>query len=178
MVARRLSIALFAAAAAAQRAPVKLNPRADAMVQPMAATFTVTATPATITFTATNPATAPSAPGSATAAVKWQNNGTAGNSWNLTVAAGSSTFTGCATVPISAVTVACSSVTVGGSGKGTCSAPFALSTGGQPVATGTENRASATYTVNLTFTLADSWSYIATTGQSCSLTLTYIATLN
>ena len=179
MLSSLLSIALFAAAAAAQPAAVRPKVQA-AIIRPLITTVNITATPATITFTATNPAITPDA-GSQSAVVQWSGyNGTHPNPWNLTVSGGSATFGSCLTVPISAVTVTCTSTTLVGGGTGTavCGAPFALSTGATAVAGGVQNGSTATYTINLTFSLADNWKYIATNGQTCSLTLTYTANLN
>jgi hypothetical protein len=171
---------LFAAAAAVQPGPPAPKLRAALVIGPLSPTVTVTATPTTISFTGTNPATAPLVAGSAQAVVTWSYNGTHLNPWNLTVSALSTPFTGCSTVPISAVTVTCSSATLTGNGAGGaagCSPASKLSTAATQVASGTQNSNTGTYTVNLTFALADSWNYIATTGQACSLTLTYNATL-
>lgn len=176
-----LSMTLFAAAAAVQPGPAASKLRAALIVRPLAiTTVIVSATPATISFTGTNPATAQLVPGSP-AAVTWSYKGSKRNTWNLTVSGGgSTTFGSCTTVPISAVTVTCASASQAGNGQGTavCSAPFQLSNGATQVAGGTEDNGSTTiYTVNLTFTLKDSWQYMVTTGQTCSLTLTYDATL-
>jgi hypothetical protein len=176
-----LSMTLFAAAAAVQPGPAAPKPRAALIIQPLASTaVTVTATPATISFTGTNPATAPSVAGSAQTVVSWVYDGNTHAPWNLTVSVGGpTTFGSCTTVPISAVTVTCASASLAGPGNGSaaCSPASGLSTAPTQVASGTENGTTATYTVKLTFTLADSWKYIATTGQTCSLTLTYNATL-
>jgi hypothetical protein len=94
------------------------------------------------------------------------------------VQAPSASFPGCSTVPVSAVTVTCSSATVSGGGSGSCGGPVVLSTSAQNLATGTEAFLSATYTVNLTFTLTDSWKYVAQLSPPCSLTVTYTANLN
>jgi hypothetical protein len=76
-------------------------------------------------------------------------------------------------VPVSAVKVTCANVT--GGSFGTCAAGVTLSTTGQNVAGGLESTANnAPYSVTLNFTLADSWSYIA--NSSCSISLTYTVT--
>jgi hypothetical protein len=53
-----------------------------------------------------------------------------------------------------------------------------LSTSSQTVANGTEASGQTLYTVNLTFTLTDSWKYIAELSPQCSLSLTYNAVFN
>jgi len=91
--------------------------------------------------------------------------------WTLTAQAGAASFTGCATVPASAVTVTCASTSVtGGGGTGSCSGSFTLSSSPQQVAGGLEGNS---YTVTLNFKLTDRWRYIAATTPSCTLTLTY-----
>ena len=133
-----------------------------------------TVTPASITFTATNPGSLPVVGGSSGAVVSWTTAGSIFGSWNLTVSAPAN-FTSCPTVPVSAVTVSCSSVS-GGTG-GACGGSSALSTGGVQMASGTQGLLlPGNYSVNLNFTLQDSWKYIAS--SSCSLTLTYTITAN
>jgi len=151
----------------------KLHPLAT--VQPQANNFTLTVSPATITFTADNPGTLPVVAGSAATTASWTALGS-GNNWSLVVQAASPTFANCSTVPISAVTVSCSSVNVFGlGGSGSCSGSFPLSTTPQTVASGSEGLVSLTYSVTLSFKLADSWKYIAETSPACSLSLTYTA---
>ena len=128
-------------------------------------------TPAAITFTATDPTGTPVVTGSATAVVTWTTKGGAtANSWTLGVSA-PSTFAACSTVPASAVKVTCGSVT-----GGACSAATNLTNTATTIASGKESTGTANYTVNLTFTLQDSWKYIAS--SSCSLTVTYTITAN
>jgi len=171
--------ALWACTSVAQLAPAQQKPRlvtkAEA-IQPMAATMgTVTATPGTISFTATDPDLGSDA-GSSVATVNWTTTGgSTASTWNLKVRSSAANFANCATVHASAVTVSCSTVT--GGTAGTCSAPFALSTTSTQVASGKESSsAGAPYSVTLTFTLADSWRYIAKQSPSCTLTLTYTVT--
>lgn len=135
----------------------------------------VTAAPATISFTATDPDLG-SVAGSATSAVSWLTNGGSFlSTWTLTVQAASASFTNCATVPTSAITVSCSLVT--GGFLGACRAAFPLSTVAQQVASGRESPfANAPFTVNINFTLADSWRYIAKQSPACTQTLTYLVT--
>ncbi len=141
------------------------------------ANFSLTITPATISFTGTNPTSAPVVAGSAAASVTWSNSNPSAGNWNLTVLSSSPTFTNCPSIPLSAVTVSCTSSAVTPNGSATCSAPFALSTSAQQVVGGHQSAATSNYAVNLTFTLADSWKYIAETNPSCSLSLSYLATV-
>ncbi len=132
----------------------------------------ILATPATISFSATDPDLG-SAAGSATSTVTWSilNGRDNKQTWTLTAQAGGASFTGCATIPASAVTVTCASTSVtGGGGTGSCSGPVALSTSPQQVAGGLEGN---DYTVTLNFRLTDRWRYVAATAPSCTLTLTY-----
>lgn len=155
-------------AAPAQVAPAVVRPN------PLATTTISgdTVTPATITFTATNPTGTPVVSGSAAAVVTWKTGTPKGGAWTLTVNSSGTDFSSCTTVPASAVTVTCSSVT--GGTAGACSGATALSTSATQVAGGTEGAGTTTYTVNLGFTLADSWKYIAS--SLCSLSLAYTIT--
>ena len=132
-------------------------------------------TPATISFTATDPAGAPIVNGSASATVSWNTAGNSGTpTWTLQVSA-PTTFTSCPTVPASAVIVTCASVT--GGTAGACSSPTSLSPTPVQMAGGAEpGSGSNPYSVNLTFTLQDTWEYIAS--SSCSLSVTYTITAN
>lgn len=153
-----------------------LSPAASPI--PLATLSTMSATPATIQFTANDPGSAVA--GNSTATVKWTvTAGVRNNTWTLSVYANSTTFTGCTTVPASAVGVSCSSasVTSGGGATATCQSggPFTLPTTapGQQVASGHEGNAnSSTFTVVLNYRFTDSWEYIANT---CPLTITYTA---
>jgi hypothetical protein len=140
-----------------------------------AASFSVNVSPATITFSATDPDTAPVVAGSAPASVTWQNLDFNSGAWGLTVQANASTFSNCPTVPVSAVTVSCASASTSIGGSASCSAPFTLSTTAQTVASGSQSFLTYSYSVTLNFTLADNWKYIAETSPSCSLSLSYIA---
>ena len=135
---------------------------------------TVTATPSTISFNATDPDLG-SVAGNSPATVSWSVTGGNNNSnWTLTVQAAATSFTGCGTVPVSAVTVACSSAAVsGGSGTGVCSGAFSLSTPPQQVAGGIEGNGTRSYSVNINFTLSDRWRYVAALSPPCNITLTY-----
>ena len=135
----------------------------------------VSAAPGTISFTATDPDLG-SVAGSSASTVSWTTTGgSAATTWNLKVHAATASFTNCATVPTSAITVTCTSVT--GGTAGACKPAITLSTASQQVATGKESAsASAPYSVSMNFTLADSWAYIAKTSPACTQTLTYTVT--
>jgi hypothetical protein len=142
-----------------------------ATVHPMAnGSFTVSVSPATVSFTATNPNSAPVVAGNATATASWNNLDFNTGPWNLTVQAGAGSFGNCPTVPISAVTVSCASVSATIGGSGSCAAGFKLSTSPQIVASGNQALLTYSYTITLNFTLADS-------SPSCSLSLAYTATV-
>ena len=172
-----LSIALLGAMAVRPPAVPVGKSRAAVTAKPQAAgNFTLTVSPATISFSATNPGTAPVVAGSSPATASWSVL-SVGSTWNLQVQATSPTFANCSTVPVSAVTVTCSSVSVTGiGGSGTCSGAFPLSTGMQTVASGSEGLLSMDYSVTISFTLADNWKYIAEMSPACTLSLNYLAT--
>lgn len=136
-----------------------------------------TALPSPISIAASDPDTTPSPSVSGT--LRWTQTGaTTNRTWNVKVTAPAS-FPGCSTVPISAVTVTCDSVsatnTTGG-WTGSCAGAATLNTTGVTIASGNEgNSSSRNVTVNLHYALADSWKYI---GGSCSLNLTYTVTAN
>src|SRR5947207_10876864 len=67
----------------------------------------LTATPSPITFAANSPGS--NIAGSSGATVTWTRHGKPGGTWTLTVGTSSTTFTGCITVPITAVMVRCAS---------------------------------------------------------------------
>lgn len=128
-------------------------------------------TPGTISFLASNPNGGPVS-GSSAATVNWSVvDGAALQTWNISVQATASVFSGCTTVPVSAVTVSCASASVGGGGTGTCGGSFTLSTVAQHVAGGAQGVGTQPYNVQLNYTLAESWRYVA--NPSCSLTLIY-----
>ena len=134
----------------------------------------LTATPATIQFTANNPGS--SVDGNSSATVGWTiTGGKNGNTWTLSVYANSTTFTGCTTVPASAVGVSCSSasdITKHGTANCQSGGPFTLpsTAPGQQVASGFEGNTDDTYTVVLNYQYTDSWTFIA---NPCPLTITY-----
>jgi hypothetical protein len=132
----------------------------------------LSASPGTISFQASNPdlgTVSGSSPGSLTWMVL---SGSHLQNWTLSLQAGSSTFTGCPTIPVSAIQVSCSSAHVsGGGGTGACSGSFPLSTTLQQSAGGLEGDGTNSYSISLNFTLAESWRYIA--NPSCTITITY-----
>jgi hypothetical protein len=162
-----LSAVLLAAMLAATP---QVSSRTNAVVfgpQPM----TVSAqsvTPATITFTAPDPDTNATVAGSASASLKFT---LAMGKTAWSVAVSSPGFTNCATVPVSAVTATATCTTT--SGTSSCS-NGALSAAGTTIASGTKANPASAFTITIAFTLADSWTYIAS--SSCSLALTYSIT--
>ena len=144
-------------------------------ILPMATTLSaISAVPATISFSLTDPTTTPSVAGSPAATVSWTTSfGSTGSTWTLKVSAAAASFTSCATIPRSAVNVSCGGVTGGSSGA--CGGGFTLSGAPQQIASGTEASGSGkAYSVTVNFTLADSWSYLVS--SSCSLSVTYTVT--
>lgn len=100
-----------------------------------------------------------------------------GKTWSLMAGASTSSFSGCTTVPVSAITIKCVSASVDGSGQSSAgcsmnnftSLPNTLP--GLPVASGNEGSAGTHgYPVVLSYQLADSWRYIANT---CPLNVSY-----
>jgi hypothetical protein len=132
--------------------------------------------PNTIPFMANNPGGTVS--GGSLATVVWiMTQGRNGQTWTLRAGASSPTFSGCATVPESAVSVKCVSASVDGGGQVSAGCNLTSFTTlpntlpGLPVASGNEGNSSLhNYTVVLSYQLADSWRYIANT---CPLTVTY-----
>jgi len=171
-----LPIVVLLASASGQTVLPGPQSRAVPMVQapaPLAA-FTLTVTPSVITFSATDP-DSPTVAGSAPASATWRTSGVFGT-WTLSVQSTAATFQGCATVPVSAVRVSCTSASNSALfGSGSCSSAFALSTSSQVIASGGEGLSTGNYAVTLTFTLTDSWKYIAQLSPSCSLNLSYTA---
>jgi len=129
------------------------------------------AVPATISFSATNPDLGVVA-GSSPASLSWQIvGGSHATSWTVSLQAPSSNFSGCPTIPVSAVQVSCGSASAGGNGTASCSGSFPLSTAAQQIAGGAEGDGTNSYSVSINFTLAESWRYVA--NPSCSLTVNY-----
>jgi len=159
----------------------KSGPKAMALAPQMNALATsitsITATPNPITFSATDPDLGPYSGNFSSTVIFKLTGGATNRNWTLTATAGSATFTGCTTIPASAVKATCSSATVtntsGTSGTGACSAAGNLSTSALTLASGKEGSGGDTYTITINFLLTDSWSYIAQTSPTCPLTLTY-----
>ena len=129
------------------------------------------ASPSSISFQASNP-NGGVVSGSSPASLSWAiPDGSNLKTWTLSVQADSSTFSGCPSIPISAVVVSCGSASGGGGATGTCSGSFPLSTTPQQIAGGAQGDAANSYFVSANFTLAESWHYVAK--SSCSITLTY-----
>ena len=134
------------------------------------------ATPGTISFTANNPGS--TIPGGSVATLTWEiDRGTNGKTWTLMVGSGSPSFSGCTTVPVSAISLKCVSASVQGSGQSSAGCNMSSFTTlpntlpGLPVASGNEGNASGhNFTVVLSYQLIDSWRYIANT---CPLNVSY-----
>ena len=134
------------------------------------------ATPGTISFTANNPGS--TIPGGSVATLTWEiDRGTNGKTWTLMVGSGSPSFSGCTTVPVSAISLKCASASAQGSGQGSAGCNMSNFTTlpntlpGLPVASGNEGNASSHhFTVVLSYQLIDSWRYIANT---CPLNVSY-----
>ena len=167
---------VWAQKAASARRPTPVLPPAqmqqESAVVPMAVS-NYSVTPATVTFTSSNPST--SAAGSATTTVRFRTSGLVApnNTWRLWIQASAASFTGCNAPPAGGVTVTCASVSTGMA----CVASGAtLSPSAPPAATevasGTGNHNPNTVTV--TYTFQDGWNYQVGTG--CSLGVSYIYT--
>jgi hypothetical protein len=132
----------------------------------------LSATPGTLSFQASNPDAAMVA-GSSPGSLTWRLlSGSHLQNWTLSVQAGSSSFAGCPTIPVSAVQVSCSTAHVsGGGGTGACGGSFPLSTTLQQSAGGLEGDGTNSYSISMNFTLAESWRYIA--NPSCTISITY-----
>jgi hypothetical protein len=144
-------------------------------IHPFALISNLTVLPATVSFVATDPDLG-SAAGTAATATWSATAGAPTNTWTLAVQAGAGAFTACGTVPTSAVTVTCTAASASGvGGTGTCAAPFPLSTAAQQVASGKEGTLVSNFSVSISFSLADSWRYVAALAPPCTLSLTYTA---
>lgn len=134
------------------------------------------ATPGTISFTANNPGS--TVPGGSVATLTWEiEHGMNGKTWSLLVGAGSPSFSGCTTVPVSAISLKCVSASAQGGGQSSAGCnmsnftPLPNTLPGLPVASGNEGNASDhNFTVVLSYQLIDSWRYIANT---CPLNVSY-----
>jgi hypothetical protein len=147
------------------------------IAKPMnAPNFTPYATPSPISFAATNP-DSPTVAGSATTTVSWEVTTTANDNWTLQVYANSASFSNCPTaIPVSAVAITCTNGYNGGAFS--CGAPATLSTSKVQVASGTVGAGYTYFWVTLNYTLTDNWKYIAQTSSSCTLDISYLATVN
>jgi hypothetical protein len=135
-----------------------------------------TISPAAITFTSPDPDVTP-ASGSSTATVQWIMSGNSSGAWSITVQSISSSLANCPAVPVSAITLQCSSATASGSGfpRASCTAAaLTLSTTPQTIATGTREGNPGTINVAVAFTFTDAWKYPAS--SSCTLQITYTVT--
>jgi hypothetical protein len=156
-------------AAAQKRSVIPIRMRAP--VAPRATIHNAAAAPATISFTATDPDLG-SFLGSSPATLSWATpDGNRQNPWTLKVAASTPSFTSCSTVPASAVRVSCSSVSSGTNGQ--CGPAFQLSTALNQIASGLQGNGNESYSVTITFTLADSWRYVAEQSPPCTISLSY-----
>jgi hypothetical protein len=134
------------------------------------------ATPSTISFMANNPGS--TIAGASVATLSWNiTQGRSGQTWTLRVGATSPSFSGCTTVPVSAISFKCVSASVDGGGQSSAGCNMTSFTNlpntlpGLPVASGNEGSASShNYTVVLSYQLTDSWRYIA---NSCPLNVSY-----
>ena len=125
----------------------------------------ISVTPATITFTSSTP---DGTQVSATTAVSFRVR-SAPASFHVYAKAGATTFTGCNTPPMTAVTVAC-----GTASNVTCaaSAPLSSTGNGTVVASGSGSHNPASF--HVTYTFQDAWNYSVGTG--CQLSVSYIYT--
>lgn len=131
----------------------------------------VTVTPTPLRFLADDPDTGTVA-ATTPVQVRWYGVGDHSSSWTLTVQAMGSRFENCPALPVSAVQATCQSVDPG-HGEGACAPNFPISTAPQKVASGIEAQGNREYIISITFTLSDSWRYIAATNPQCTLSLLY-----
>jgi hypothetical protein len=152
-------------------------PPAQAAIEPLASTSITGASssPATVNFTLTDP---DAAQVTGAGSVLWTTSkGNLGRAWNVGISSSSIAFTNCAEIPLSAVAVQCSSVS-GGSG-GVCNAStLTLTASTQQIANGFEQSGTASYAVNVRFSIEDAWKYKGHTATSCTLNVTYTITAN
>src|SRR5260370_13057533 len=124
-------ILLFASGDRIARRPSPIS------VRPLATSInSFTVGTANVTIAGTNPTTTPSPSGSVTLTADLKNS-SSGNAWNITIKSAASTFSGCTTVPLNAITASCS-VTPPAGAAGTCNS-VALSTTAQTLVSGTES---------------------------------------
>lgn len=144
-------------------------------VHPPASAATIggpTVLPGTLSLTSADP-DAVSSGGAAT--VTWSIADARPNGdWSLAVHAPSSTLTACPRVPVSALQVQCTGLSVAGTGnpRGECAAgAVTLSTNPQIIASGSRQGGNSLFTAAVSFTFIDSWKYPAS--SLCSLNLIY-----
>jgi hypothetical protein len=159
-----------------QPIPASPSARPNASSGGFSAVTQMRATPSSVPFTANNPGSTIAA--GTVATITWNiAQGKNGQTWNLMVGTGSSSFIGCTTVPQSAVSLKCVSASVDGSGQASAGCSLSSFTTlpntlpGLTLASGNEgNSSSHDYTVVLSYQLTDSWRYIANT---CPLNVSY-----
>jgi hypothetical protein len=133
-------------------------------------------TPATVNFAATNPSTLPSVLGTPGTTYTYTDANMGGTgSGSLTVSAtGFTGGAGCANIPVSAVTVTCTSVQSTQTCMVLACAPGSpqLTAGGVAVVNGTvtSGTCAPNVTISLNYNFADNWKY---TAETCSLIVTY-----
>ncbi len=154
---------------------------ATSVIAPFAAITNFTPPPS-VTITANNPGGVVSSPATpltvnATKAATFTH-----PTWMIEVAASNTNMSGagCPSIPISAMTVVCSTPTAAGRGSSaTCASNFTLSTTFQTLVSGLQgDTGNPSYGATVTYNLADSYQFYATNGAACTLTLSYRATFN
>jgi hypothetical protein len=147
------------------------RPRAAA-IRPLSTISSFAVVPAALQIRSDDP---DASPAPVVTTVTWQaQKGAKDAIWKLTIRAGAGSFTNCGSVPISAVRVACSTISGGGGGgASTCNAPFALSGAPQQVAGGNDRPGNRRYAVTLLLSFSDKWKYTSSLGTACSLDLVY-----
>jgi hypothetical protein len=136
--------------------------------------------PGSVSFSALDP-DSPTDAGNTSVTVSWNTGATTANDpWKLEVYSVASSFSNCSTVPVSAVTITCTAGFNPGPGGFACGAPATLSTSKTIVASGTLPYAGSgtSFWMTFTYTLTDKWKYIAQMSPSCTLDVTYLATVN
>jgi hypothetical protein len=158
-------------AAGSQAKTDKVTPQ-QVVLRPLATGISSqTATPATVSFALTDP-TAAAVTGTST--VSWHTSGgSTASTWTLGASAAASSFTGCTEIPQSAVTVHCASVT--GGTAGACGGVVTLSGAAQTIASGKEATGNTAYSVVVTISITDSWTYKGHT-TACTLVPTWTIT--
>lgn len=150
------------------KAPAKT---AASGIGPFAAGTVSGPTASPLSFTSNDP----DAPATATATVTWTFSGVGNGPANLAVQASASTLANCPAVPVSAISIRCTSVN-GTGGNWGCVATTNQTLGASPItlASATKEGPNDSFTANLTFTFADAWKYPAS--SACSTSLTYTLT--